>query len=502
MIGTPLNNVKSIVENNKVTKANKLIQKTKFVLNLTEQKLLAYLFSFIEPHDTELKEITIDIRDFCRVSNIKESENLTEVKRIISNLASKDFEMPMENKVDKTYRWLDSVIIQRNSSLCKIKLNSLLSSYLLNLKGNFTTFYLNNIMKFKSKHTIRLFEYLYSYKNIGSVKLSVNDFRTIMGLIDEYPNYRDLNKRVITPALNEINDSTNVDIEINLFVKRKNKAIDILDFSIKKKNKHMLIQEDSSTLSCVMKRPVVHLKELEVKEPKEVSSQITVDQQAVSSETGYNLKIRTQKEEKKNEINKSDTKDYNEVHLKEIMTKIIQELQNNRMSFANNFHISDKQIQNYFYHAIDIAKEEVCIKCPWIANWILKDKELMKKIREALIRGVNIKILYGIKSGSKIVNDSRDSASDMNAKELENEFKNIKTGKFIIHKTNSHYKVFICDEKFYVESSMNILSNKGDYGEGFPWHEGGQYSEDRLYLLDLKDRYFSNIENRSTDQTA
>lgn len=50
----------------------------------------------------------------------------------------------------------------------------------------------------------------------------------------------------------------------------------------------------------------------------------------------------------------------------------------------------------------------------------------------------------------------------------------------------SHYKLFICDNTFYVNGSYNIISNPGAM-----WHEGGEYSEDPIMIASLKQKYFN-----------
>jgi phosphatidylserine/phosphatidylglycerophosphate/cardiolipin synthase-like enzyme len=155
-------------------------------------------------------------------------------------------------------------------------------------------------------------------------------------------------------------------------------------------------------------------------------------------------------------------------------------------------HIQNYEIKNYFYRALDEAKHEVCIISPWISNWVVTDSDIQARFEKLLTSGVNIKILFGITGNSSSMNDDRrGEKTEQVVKTLKSKFtKKRHTGKLQFGKVNSHYKLFICDDEFFVESSMNILSNKGDYGEGFQWHEGGTYSEHQKTLSTLKDIYF------------
>ena len=55
---------------------------------------------------------------------------------------------------------------------------------------------------------------------------------------------------------------------------------------------------------------------------------------------------------------------------------------------------------------------------------------------------------------------------------------------------NSHAKLFICDDKFYVISSFNILSFKGDYDGQDMRRELGEYSTNKQILERYRKQYF------------
>lgn len=174
--------------------------------------------------------------------------------------------------------------------------------------------------------------------------------------------------------------------------------------------------------------------------------------------------------------------------IREVVTESIKQ---NDSSFEVK-HIQNYEIKNYFYRALEEANHEVCIISPWIAKWVITDPDILLRFENLLKRGVNLNILYGIEgSSSSREMDNKNDRTEQVVNQLRNKLtKKGYKGKLRIGKINSHYKLFICDDKFYVESSMNILSNKGDYGEGFVWHEGGQYSENKKMLKALKNIYF------------
>ncbi|WP_157406248.1 hypothetical protein [Neobacillus drentensis] len=175
--------------------------------------------------------------------------------------------------------------------------------------------------------------------------------------------------------------------------------------------------------------------------------------------------------------------------IREVIKETIQE---NNHSYQIQ-HIQNHQIKNYLYKALDEANHEVCIISPWISKWVT-EPEMLSRFKSLLARGVNLAILYGIEgNSSSMKHDQRGETTEKYVQRLKTSLTNKRHScKLQVGKINSHYKLFICDEVFYVESSMNMLSNKEDYGQGFQWHEGGTYSEHKEMLLTLKKLYFGS----------
>ncbi|SMQ77554.1 hypothetical protein SAMN05444673_2888 [Bacillus sp. OV166] len=175
----------------------------------------------------------------------------------------------------------------------------------------------------------------------------------------------------------------------------------------------------------------------------------------------------------------------------EIMELAIQSLQEKRINFSNSQHLENEQIKHKLYFALEIAKKDVYIQSPWLSEWLLSDKDnMLKYMREAITRGVNIHINYGMDENSSHKKEdwSRSDRSDIVARELEEKLKKRKNGDgtLFLCRKNSHYKLFICDEFFYVEGSYNVLSNKGNRT-----HEAAQYSEDKEYIKQLIRYHFT-----------
>ena len=57
--------------------------------------------------------------------------------------------------------------------------------------------------------------------------------------------------------------------------------------------------------------------------------------------------------------------------------------------------------------------------------------------------------------------------------------------------TNTHEKLFICDERFYVLSSLNILSFKADYNGDDNRKESGEASNNVSLIREYRKLWFN-----------
>ncbi|MDY6296611.1 MAG: AAA domain-containing protein [Schwartzia succinivorans] len=154
--------------------------------------------------------------------------------------------------------------------------------------------------------------------------------------------------------------------------------------------------------------------------------------------------------------------------------------------------IKNEEIKTYFRHALGLvsgkpgAVEELDIISPWISTKIIYDEDpingydLKSSFKKLLDNNVTIKIIYGIAFNGNKEQRERWEKTEACANKLREWFGAYPN--FKIKKANTHRKIFICDNRFYVMSSMNILSNKGDFWKSDSWSEGGEASGDQTLI--------------------
>ncbi len=136
-------------------------------------------------------------------------------------------------------------------------------------------------------------------------------------------------------------------------------------------------------------------------------------------------------------------------------------------------------------NALKNASERILIISPWIRRKVV-DKAFLGNLRECLERGVEVTIAYGIDREDKNAK-YHDKKAEADLVMLSKGYTNFR----LMRKGNTHAKVLIKDSEFYVTTSFNWLSFKGDPSQPFR-EEEGTYVEGRERV----DKYYSRLMQR------
>lgn len=223
------------------TSTYKLKESTGKSFSLVEKKLLLYLISRIKPDDTELKLQQININDFWEVCGYSQTTNgkYTFIKECIEKLASRVMWLENEKRI-VLVRWIDKAYIEKGNSTINIKLDDNLKPYLLNLKENYTQFPLDNIIKMKSKYGIALYEILKSYAYKLKLTIEIDILKEKLDCVN-YTDNSNFKKKVINPALNDINTYT--DLKVDIEYKKEGKQIKYIVFYIEDLSKSIALED-------------------------------------------------------------------------------------------------------------------------------------------------------------------------------------------------------------------------------------------------------------------
>lgn len=140
----------------------------------------------------------------------------------------------------------------------------------------------------------------------------------------------------------------------------------------------------------------------------------------------------------------------------EALRQRIRELEEERQQIEQAHDIVDvihtPELRAHLLKALDLAQQRLLIIVPWVTGSVV-EPDFLKKLEQALKRGVAATILYGYK-------DSRadDPRAVAQLQKLAQRYSTLTFAKVL----NTHSKVLACDHRFGISSSFNFLSFRAD----------------------------------------
>ena len=242
-----------------VRQSNSLINASYRIASVGEGRLIRALIAQISPSDEDFKLYRVSVADFARLFNITGESAYEQIKKASDELL--DRKIFIENGEGwLNTRWLSSARYKKNSGHIELRFDINLKPYLLQLKGYFTQYQLENIVTFKSSYAIRLYELLkteqFKAKHNGQFikKFEYSEIRALMGMNEtEYAFFKDFRVRVIDPAVREINASSNLEIVQVDYPKTGRKITHIVFHCEPARQTRLDVDEPSPVLEAVAK---------------------------------------------------------------------------------------------------------------------------------------------------------------------------------------------------------------------------------------------------------
>jgi hypothetical protein len=150
-----------------------------------------------------------------------------------------DFErvfMGSENRQDDDFVYFDCIRkaeYHGHSGTLRVLVNKDMLPFFINLRSQMTIYNLNTYLVLKTSYAKRFYLFFCMFKDRGVFMKKLEDIKIMLALEDAYPQYKELKRRVIKPALDEINRSTNFVVKME--EKRNGRKIDLLVFKFHEK---------------------------------------------------------------------------------------------------------------------------------------------------------------------------------------------------------------------------------------------------------------------------
>lgn len=196
-----------------IYKSNALIE-AQYRLSVAEQRIMYACISQVRRDQPITDDIlySISANEIAEMSGTSTKQAYRELEKAALRLKRRDVRLVQEpngqgqkQKVMIT-GWVQTIIYIKEEGRVELRLSKDMLPYLTNLTEQFTNFALRDVARMTSAHGQRLYELLCQWRSVGQREVSIEWLRNAFLLDGKYPALKDLKRRVLEPAVEQINE--------------------------------------------------------------------------------------------------------------------------------------------------------------------------------------------------------------------------------------------------------------------------------------------------------
>ncbi len=219
-----------------VIQSNKLIE-SRYYLTTLEQRLVLAMASKIQTDDADFFLYELTLNELAKLMDVSMPNIHHVIDDVTDKLMSRIIFIEDENGWLKM-GWVASCRYNKNKGTVIFRFAPELKPYLLHLQREFTKLSLSIITKFQSVYSVRMYQLLKQYINIGYRIFTVKELREILGIEkDIYKEFKEFKRRVLMQTKKEFDDKKNKsDLTFDLETIKEGRKIVSLKFIILKQS--------------------------------------------------------------------------------------------------------------------------------------------------------------------------------------------------------------------------------------------------------------------------
>ena len=224
---------------NLIVKSNALIEAS-YSLDAVEQRVI--LLAILEARALNIEiglgtRIKVYASNYANTYGISKDMAYKAMKKAVLGLHQAEFrwsEMTPKGVKHTHSRFTDTIAYCEGEGCIELIFGSQVIPQIIDLKKLFTSYEIEQTRNL-NRYGLRLYELLIRWRATGKAKMSLNDLRNTLGVLDdEYQAMGDFKKRVLDIAVSEINENT--DITTSYEQHKQGRKIIGFTFTIKQKS--------------------------------------------------------------------------------------------------------------------------------------------------------------------------------------------------------------------------------------------------------------------------
>ena len=217
-------------------------------MTLQEAKLLRLVIMQVSQYDNELMVYKITVKEVAQCLGIDDSNLYREIRDICRRLMKRNLEISTDNPKDpwKIYQWFSTAEYDGEGNIT-LELNSKIKPFVLEFRGLFTQYQMNDVFNINSMYSLRIYEILKkAYTSCLKVKhtfnFNIKELREMTDTENVLKTTGDFKRRVLSIAECEINKKT--DMLVSFKDIKKSRQIIGFEFTVDDKKKIMELPKE------------------------------------------------------------------------------------------------------------------------------------------------------------------------------------------------------------------------------------------------------------------
>lgn len=202
----------------RVYKANAVIEAC-YDLSVAEHRLLLACFTQIGSEATDQRLYRVFASDIAELADIDPTDAYRDAAIATDRLFERYvevFEGPNGTAPPKKrkFRWIQEAVYAQGEGYVDVRLSTSILPFVNNLLEQYTVYHMQDVARMTSRYAIRIYELLVQWRRRGNREVEVAWLRRALGIGDNrYSNFKDFRRRVIEPAVQQINDRSPLYVE-------------------------------------------------------------------------------------------------------------------------------------------------------------------------------------------------------------------------------------------------------------------------------------------------
>lgn len=239
-----------------IKKANDLIE-ARYMFDIWETRFFLSVLSKIHRDDSDFKVYRIKYKDVIKTFGLKSNSSYDYLRQAAKNIMDRKVAISYEvggvvretlyhiiRKVDYMKEGESGRRIESHEYI-DVTVEQEMKPLLLQLQKNFTAYDLRNVVRL-GVYPIRIYELLKQYETIGKRTITIEDIKKMFELKHEYPRFSNFYQKVIKPAIEEINDFTDLKV-VDVIKIKEDRNVIALQFEFKRKTNEEIAIAHSHT---------------------------------------------------------------------------------------------------------------------------------------------------------------------------------------------------------------------------------------------------------------